>query len=69
MRDHNSNQLTAEHLRNIFLYDKETGVFTWLISKGSQKAGSIAGGIDGDGYVRIRINGKNIRLIELHGFI
>ena len=58
MRDRNSNQMTVEHLRNLFSYDQETGVFTRQISKGTQKAGSVAGGFDKNGYVRIKIDGK-----------
>ena len=35
--------LTAERLRSLINYEPTSGVFTWLVNRGGQKIGSIAG--------------------------
>ena len=51
--------LTAERLRELLHYDPETGVFTWKIRTSNRvKVGSIAGVIDPNGYIRIRLDGR-----------
>lgn len=39
-------------------YDPETGVLTWLTSRGKRKVGSRAGALMNKGYRRIMVNGK-----------
>ena len=39
-------------------YDPLTGLFTWIKQLGRAKKGNIAGTINSNGYVQIRLNGK-----------
>jgi hypothetical protein len=50
--------MKPEQLKELLHYEPETGVFTWRVSKGGKKAGSIAGCLVEDGYIRIKINKK-----------
>ena len=51
--------LTQEKLKQLLHYNPDTGVFSWLVSRGNVvKAGDIAGWIN-KGYRMIKINGKN----------
>ena len=49
-------ELTAERLRELLSYDPETGVFRWIKARRAVTVGAIAGGEDGNGYLRIKIN-------------
>ena len=49
--------LTQERLKELMNYDPDRGLFTWKVNRGYVKAGSIAGGLDSKGYVRIRVEG------------
>lgn len=54
--------LTAERLRQLLHYDPETGIFRWLVNRGRlAKAGDIAGGPDGYGYIGIMVDGRSYR--------
>ena len=53
-----NSDLTAQGLRELLRYDPNTGVFTWLRSKGTARSGSSAGSPDRGGYIRICIGGK-----------
>jgi hypothetical protein len=48
--------LTAERLRELLIYSPETGVFVWRAHRRCIVPGTIAGGIDKDGYWRIKID-------------
>lgn len=58
--------ITSKQLRELLTYDPDTGVFTRRVdvkggaTKGftNAKAGSVAGGINNLGYVRISVDGK-----------
>ncbi|MBW8464853.1 HNH endonuclease [Acidovorax sp.] len=51
------NMPTLERVMELLSYSADTGVFTWLIDKGSARAGSAAGAVNGPGYLVIRIDG------------
>lgn len=54
----NQNKLSHEELKRLLHYNPETGIFTWLNTRGSVKAGKKAGRTHrGRNYQRIRING------------
>lgn len=58
--------LNAERLRSILSYDPKSGAFTWLSAKGKRvAAGALAGSMNEDGYVIIRIDGRNYRAHRL----
>lgn len=53
-------KFTTDDLKAMLHYDPLTGVFTWLCSPNRRiKVGSVAGTKTHDGYVNIRIDGKN----------
>ena len=50
-------KITYEELMNNLTYDRDSGVFTTLFSRGRATAGDIVGTINKDGYVQISIKG------------
>ena len=61
--------ITQERLKEILHYDPDSGVFTWLSRKVTHRrinawntkyAGTIAGTIDKQGYIKLYINKKNL---------
>ena len=53
-------KLKHSRLVEVLDYDPESGVFRWLISTSNRvKVGAVAGRDNGNGYIRICIDGKN----------
>lgn len=51
--------LTCQRLRELLSYDPETGDFRWVVDRSpAVRAGSVAGCINKDGYVIVRIDGR-----------
>lgn len=50
-------ELSAERARTLLAYDAETGIFAWKISRGSAKAGTVAGSLNALGYSPIGVDG------------
>jgi hypothetical protein len=49
---------TRDRLRQVLRYDRRTGIFYWRIATAyATKVGSIAGGLCGQGYIKIQIDG------------
>lgn len=61
--------LTQAVLKEHLHYNPETGVFTWLVSRGKAKFGKVAGSINTYGYTRIQLFNKTYlahRLVWLY---
>lgn len=55
-----ANELTAEKLRELLHYDKESGIFTWKVrTSSSVKVGDVAGRQNGDGYRLISVQSRD----------
>ena len=50
--------LTPERLKELYLYDPETGAFTRTATRGRWRRGDVAGSVTAYGYLSIRIDGK-----------
>lgn len=57
-----------EKLKNYLFYNARTGEFHWLHKRGKRKAGSVAGSLDSEGYVRICFEGKYYKAHRLAWF-
>ena len=49
-------QLTQERLKQILFYDPDTGLWRWLVDRGSARAGDKAGCPNENGYFYIKID-------------
>lgn len=56
--------ITVERVRELLIYDSETGVFRWKVASTRVKIGDVAGS-DGDGYRVIRIDQRNYKAHRL----
>lgn len=55
----NTLQFSHENLKKVLSYDPDTGLFVWLIRCSPQKnVGDIAGCVNLDGYIQVRVLGK-----------
>lgn len=57
--------ITQDSLKEALSYCPRTGIFTRVVGAGNVKKGSIAGGDDGNGYVKIRLYGRRYRAHRL----
>lgn len=58
--------ITQKRLKELLLYDSDTGVFVWIVNRGRQaKAGDIAGCVDNKGYIKICVDGKRYKAHRL----
>jgi hypothetical protein len=57
--------LTQKRLKELLHYDSETGIFRMLVDSKKYKNGDIAGYVDKDGYVQIRVDRKRIQAHRL----
>jgi hypothetical protein len=49
--------ITLERLREVLEYNPESGVWVWLVTSSRRRgAGKIAGSLDNNGYVVIRVD-------------
>ena len=48
--------LTSDYLKSRLDYDPDSGQFKWKIAKGGKRVGDLAGSINDQGYVVIRVN-------------
>lgn len=60
---------TRGRVYELLHYDAATGVFTWKVDRGQRiKVGDIAGSVSQKGYLRIKIDGHQIRASRLAWF-
>ena len=58
--------IDRDELLSILKYDPETGVFIWKKPYGTRiRAGSVAGTLEANGYIRIKINGSKFQAHRL----
>jgi hypothetical protein len=47
--------LSQAELKSLLNYNPDTGIFTWMVSRGTAKAGQLAGTVTSKGYIHIKI--------------
>lgn len=59
-------RLTQGELKNLLHYDPDTGVFVWRKRRsGVRRPNKVAGGVNGEGYIHIKIDGANYKAHRL----
>ena len=62
-------KLTQSRLKEVLAYDPYSGKFTWKVSLNTKiRAGSAAGCLSPEGYIRITIGGKKYKAHRLAWF-
>ena len=51
--------ITHTQLKEVLEYDPDTGLLKWLVTRGRVKAGYVAGRCRPDGYVTIKVDGRD----------
>lgn len=46
-----------DKIKSVIEYNQETGVFTWKVKRGCMSAGSVAGSLQSNGYLRLQVLG------------
>jgi len=67
----NANQITQQRLKELFSYDKETGLFVRIKAISNTKIGDVLRKKDSKGHLQVRIDGKMYsvhRLVWLYVF-
>lgn len=59
-------EITYERLHELLNYDRETGIFNWRITRGGgARAGLVAGSLNLNGFIFIKIDGKTYSAHQL----
>ena len=59
------NSLTQKDLKELLIYNTETGIFTWRVSRYRAQIGDVAGHLNKSGYYTIRTGKKHYRVHRL----
>ena len=65
--------ITYDRLKELLEYDPATGKFFWRVARGPRAAGTEAGTVDSEGYVRIKIDRRmykahRLAWLYVHGY-
>lgn len=58
-------EITQGELKALVRYDPDTGCFHHLVARKNVSVGDVAGGLDMEGYVRLRLNGRRYKAHRL----
>ncbi|WP_163570130.1 HNH endonuclease [Klebsiella pneumoniae] len=58
-------EITQDELKALVRYDPDTGCFYHLVARKNVSVGDVAGGLDMEGYVRLRLNGRRYKAHRL----
>ncbi|WP_407300150.1 HNH endonuclease [Raoultella planticola] len=58
-------EITLDELRGLVRYDPDTGCFHHLVARKNVSVGDVAGGLDMEGYIRLRLNGRRYKAHRL----
>lgn len=66
--------ITQERLKQVISYDRETGLFVSLTSRGCVKAGCVLGRDNGQGYIKLSVDKREyfahrLAYLYVHGFL